>query len=146
MRRSTMLGASRVPLGVTTNTSDRCRRASRSTSCPSRQGRAAARCIHGWSLVTPRARRPNTATTPKAARTTSSMVAPVSEPVTASRITQHAATPPAIFHRFRLRGDSEARAGGASLPRAHSSSTVPDYVSPACVHGPDARAAAWFVT
>ena len=47
MRRSTMFGASKVPLGVTTNTSGRCRKASRSTSCPSRQGRASARCIHG---------------------------------------------------------------------------------------------------
>ena len=51
------------------------------------------------------------ATTPKAARTISRIVAPVSEPVAAIRITQHSTAPPTIIHRFRFRGDSEARAG-----------------------------------
>ena len=110
MRSSTMFGASRVPLGVTTNTSGRCFSAIRSTSWPSRHGRAAIRWIHGWSRVTPRARRPKKATTAKAARTMSSTVAPVTEPLMANMTTQATATPAAIFHRFRVRGGSEARA------------------------------------
>ncbi len=106
-----MFGASSVPLGVTTNTSGRCLRAIRSTSCPSRQGRASIRWIHGWSRVTPRARRPSTAATPSPAMTISRMVAPAIEPVMASSATQPATTPTMIVHRLLLRGESEARAG-----------------------------------
>ncbi len=131
MRSSTMFGASRVPLGVTTNTSGRCFSAIRSTSWPSRHGRAAIRWIHGWSRVTPRARRPKKATTAKAARTMSSTVAPVTEPLTANMTTQATATPAAIFHRFRVRGGSEARAGRRiASPCSLIQHRPLDYVSP----------------
>lgn len=66
----------------------------------------------------PKARRPPTLATPSPPMATSTTVAETTEPVTTSRTTQHAATPPAIAQRLRLRCRSGARAcrRAASLP------------------------------
>ena len=104
-----MLGASSEPLGVTTNTSGRCRSATWSTSWPSRQGREPSCCTHGCSLVIPSARSPITPITPIAASTASSTAAPMAEPVTMSSTAQQATMPPATAQRLRLRGATGGR-------------------------------------
>ena len=116
MRRSTTSGASSVPDGVTTNTSDTCRSACCSTSCPSRQGRDDIRCTQGWSRVTPSARSPNTAATTRAAITSRKMVAPRAEPVISSRTIQHTTTAATIFHRLRFRDGREIRPARRAAP------------------------------
>src|SRR5271157_307189 len=66
----------------------------------------------------PKARRPPIPATPSPATITSSTMAERAEPVTTSRTTQHAAMPPAIAQRLRLRrcSGTRARRRAASLP------------------------------
>jgi len=66
----------------------------------------------------PKARRPPTHPAPSPAMVTSSTVAETAEPVTTSRTSQHAATPPVTAQRLRLRRRSGARTcrRTASLP------------------------------
>jgi hypothetical protein len=71
----------------------------------------------------PKARRPPTLAAPSPAMATSTTVAETAEPVTTSRTTQHAATPPVIAQRLRLR----RRSGACACRRAASLPSVIEY-------------------